>query len=116
VASRVTPSEVKAIIETDLTDPVVQVWIDSANSIVNEKAACIGNVETLLTQVELYLSSHFLALLDPDLGGIITKDKAEQLETSFATASIDKNIDATVYGQTAKTLLFLFNISSCRGT
>lgn len=102
--SRVTPTEVKAIIDTDLADPIVQTWIDAASAVVDDNAGCMGSVETLLTQVELYLSAHFLALLDPSEGGIVTKEKAEQLETNYKTADINKNIDATVYGQTANML------------
>ena len=46
--SRVTPTEVKEIITTDLTDPVIQIWIDAANVIVTDAlTATIQNTERL---------------------------------------------------------------------
>lgn len=103
--SRVTPEEVKAIIDTSLDDPVIQVWIDAANTIVNANADCIGGDEALLTQVELYLSAHFVGMLDPEIRGFITKEKLEVFETTYSNpVSIKNNIDNTPYGTTANML------------
>ena len=105
MASRVTPTEVKAIVATTLTDPIVQTWIDAANSVVNENAACIGGDDALLTQVELYLSSHFIALVDPGLDNSrVSKEKTEELETDFNVAKLMGNVNDTVYGTTANML------------
>lgn len=105
MASRVTPEEVKEIVATSLTDSVIQVWIDGANSIVNANADCIGGDEALLTQVELYLSAHFVAMLDPKLRGFITKRKLEVFETTYSNPVTLKNIiDNTPYGTTANML------------
>ena len=103
--SRVTPEEVKAIIDTSLEDPVIQVWIDAANTIVNSNADCIGGDEALLTQVELYLSAHFVGMLDPEIRGFVTKEKLEVFETTYSNpVSIKNNIDNTPYGTTANML------------
>ena len=103
--SRVMPAEVKAIVTTSLTDPVIQVWIDAANSIVNKSASCIGGDEALLTQVELYLSAHFIAMLDPSTRGFVTKEKTEMLETTYSSpVAMINNIDNTTYGTTANML------------
>tara|TARA_R110002096_G_C14370680_1_gene704825 strand:+ start:55 stop:423 length:369 start_codon:yes stop_codon:yes gene_type:complete len=103
--SRVTPEQVKAIIDTSLDDPVIQVWIDAANTIVNSNADCIGGDEALLTQVELYLSAHFVGMLDPEIRGFVTKEKLEVFETTYSNpVSIKNNIDNTPYGTTANML------------
>lgn len=105
MASRVTPEEVKEIVATSLTDPVIQVWIDGANSIVNANADCIGGDEALLTQVELYLSAHFVAMLDPELRGFVTKEKLEVFETTYSNpVTMKNNIDNTPWGTTANML------------
>lgn len=102
MTSRVTPTEVKAIVpKTQLTDTIIQVWIDAANTIVTENEDCIS--ASKLTQVELYLSAHFVAMLDPATRGFVTKEKLDVFETTYANSvsmSTDL-INATVYGQTA---------------
>ena len=103
--SRVTPTEVKEIVTTDLVDAVIQVWIDGANTIVTKNSDCIGGDEALLTRVELYLSAHFVAMLDPDTRGYVTKEKLEQFETTYsAPAGLSNIIDNTTYGTTANML------------
>ena len=103
--SRVTPTEVKVIIDTPLTDPIVQIWIDGANTIVTANAECIGSDETLLTQVELYLSAHFVGMLDPGIRGFVSKEKTEELETSFSNpVTLSNMIDNTPYGTMANRL------------
>lgn len=103
--SRVTPEEVKAVIATALADPIVQTWIDAANTIVNDNADCIGNDETKLTQVELYLSAHFVGMLDPKIRGFVTKTKLDVFEKTFSNpVTLKNNIDNTPYGTTANML------------
>lgn len=103
--SRVTPSEVKAIVATSLDDAVVQVWIDGAHSVVNSVSGCVGSDEALLKQVELYLSAHMVAMLDPALRGFITKEGPSGFETSYSNPVSVKNcIDGTPWGMTANML------------
>jgi hypothetical protein len=104
--SRVTPAEVKVIVATSLADPIVQVWIDAANTVVNNNVECINGTEAELTQIELYLSAHFVAMLDPSTRGYVTKDKiANAFETEYSDpAAIANTIDNTVYGTTANML------------
>jgi len=105
MATRVTPAEVKAIVATTLVDPVIQTWIDAANAVVNDNSDCIGGDEPLLTQVELYLSSHFLALVGPELDrSRVSKEKTEQLVTDYNVAKLMGNVNDTVYGTTANML------------
>lgn len=103
--SRVTPTEVKAIITTPLADPVIQIWIDGANTIVTANADCIGGDDALLTQVELYLSAHFIGMLDPAVRGFVTKEKLDVFETTYSNpVTLSNVIDNTPYGTTANML------------
>jgi hypothetical protein len=106
--SRVTPTEVKAIVTTALTDPVIQIWIDAANSIVNASAACIGSDEVLLTQVELQLSAHLVYLATIKISstaGFITEEGPDGFKTKYSNPVQFKNtIDNTIYGQAANFL------------
>jgi hypothetical protein len=103
--SRVTPEEVKEIITTSLGDPVIQVWIDAANTIVNDNADCIGKDEAGLAQIELYLSAHFIGMLAQTGKGSITKEGLPGFETTYASPSnVSKDLDKTTYGTTANML------------
>lgn len=102
---RVMPAEVKAIVPTNLTDPIIQMWIDAANAIVNSNAECIGGDEALLTQVELYLSAHFVAMLSASTRGFITEEGPEGFKTKYSNPVAMSNIiDNTPYGTTANML------------
>ncbi|MCJ8293395.1 MAG: hypothetical protein MJK15_03230 [Colwellia sp.] len=104
--SRTTPDEVKEIIATELTDPILQIWIDAASTIVDDAAECIGGDNTLLTQVELYLSAHFVALENAASGGgELTSFKiTNQLAETYNVYSLQGNILDTTYGRTANML------------
>jgi len=103
--SRVDPTEVRQIITTTLTDPVIRIWIDGANTIVTANVACIGGDDALLTQVELYLSAHFIGMLDPAIRGFVTKEKLDIFETTYSNpVTLSNIIDNTPYGTTANML------------
>ena len=100
--SRVTPIEVKELVTTTLADNVIQIWINVAHATVNKNAACIGGDESLLTQIELQLSCHFVTVNDPSYSPVISKEKIGPLETTYAVDSMDKNaIEATPFGKAA---------------
>jgi len=102
---RVTPTEVREIIETTLADPVMQVWIDGANTIVTGNSACIAGDDALLKQVELFLSAHLIGMLDPAIRGFISKEKLDIFETTYSDpVTIKNNIDGTPYGTQANRL------------
>jgi hypothetical protein len=103
--SRVTPAEVKELTSTTLTDQIVQLWIDAADSIITSKAECIGKDDAGLAQISLYLSAHFVAMLDPTNTGQITKTKIDVFETSFNESGLSTElINKTPYGATANML------------
>lgn len=102
--SRVTPEEVKKLVDTDLDNCVIQVWIDSASCVVDSISDCVGD-NSKLTSIELYLSAHLVAMLDPETRGYVTKEKTKDLETTYSDVSEVKNsIDNTIYGMTANML------------
>ncbi len=101
--SRVTSTEVKTIIDTNLSDYVIQVWIDGANTIVTDN--CTNSSETNKAQIELYLSAHFIGMLDPSVRGFITKEKVDVFETTYSNPiTLSNIIDSTPYGTTANML------------
>ncbi len=104
--SRVSPVEVKDILSTPLIDSVIQTFIDAANTIVTQNSSCIGGDEDLLTKVELYLSAHYVGMLDPAIRGFITKEKiTSEFETNYSNpVNVKNNIDNTTYGTLANTL------------
>lgn len=66
MANRVTDTQVKEIIETSLdTTP----FIDTANALVNQALLVQGFSEAYLTQIEKYLSAHFVTVRERQLKG-----------------------------------------------
>lgn len=61
--ARTTEAEVKKIIDTEVSD--IQPFIDTANAQVNEYLTNQGLSSTILTEIEKYLSAHYVTLRDP---------------------------------------------------
>lgn len=96
MANRVTDAEVKEIIETNLdTTP----FITTANALINETLLEAGYTEDYLTQIELYLSAHFVALRERQL----TKEKLSEAEDTYG-GKFGTGLDFTQYGQMVKVL------------
>ena len=105
--SRATPAEVRAIpLVTSLTDGEIQGWLDVAFTIVESKKSCIGTDEDTLKNVELYLTAHFITMLNPGGGGsLVTSEKTKELATTYATQKeVAESINSTVYGNAANAL------------
>lgn len=102
--ARVTPTEVKTIVETVLLDPVIEIWIDAANTIVNDAEDCINGDEAKLTQIELFLSAHFVAINDVTSGATIKAEKAEGLATTYSVVELQGNINDSSQGRAANML------------
>lgn len=97
MANRVTDGEVQAIKPTSFdTEP----FITAANAIVNQINDKCGESfdEPLLTQIELFLSAHFVCVADPAL----VSEKFENAESKFQRGAMDlTGVLSTNYGQTA---------------
>jgi len=106
MATRTTPTEVKQIIDTTLTDPQIQIWIDVANVIVTANVTC-GLSDAVMEEIERQLSAHFISLV-PDSGATGSAVKSEKLGDASVTYNVSSfdgdKLDSTIYGQTAKML------------
>jgi hypothetical protein len=58
---RTSAADVKLIIDTTLTDPVIEAYIDTANLFVTDTLGTSGLLETTLTNIEKWLSAHLIA-------------------------------------------------------
>ena len=101
MAHRVLPAEVKEIIDTELSDPIVVTFIDAANLTVT---ALLGSDTTLgaaqLKEIERWYTAHLIACT-----------RARQVKSeSVGDASVTyqgetgKGLDASMYGQMVKQL------------
>lgn len=58
---RVTASEVKAIIDTRLEDSNVDIYIESANKLLNTWFSGVSATEDMLTELERWVAAHLIA-------------------------------------------------------
>lgn len=99
---RVTATTVKEIVATSLSDDVVnQNHIITANTLVTEHLGTSTLSAAMLTQIELYLAAHYVALTEE--GGALTRDKMGDADTSLANI-YDMGLQGTRYGQQALSL------------
>jgi len=98
--SRVTAVEVKQIIETELDDAVIDAYIASASALVDEALRSEALSETLLKEIERWLTAHLLA---------ISRERQPE-QASAGPTSIKYQgmsglgLDASLYGQQVKLL------------
>jgi hypothetical protein len=98
MALRVTPDEVKTIIDTDLTN--LMPFIKAANLIVDNVLASDSNMAAgQLEQIELWLAAHFIAVRDP-----VARSEAigeTRIEYWLGTVDGATGLKMTPYGQMA---------------
>ena len=103
MAIRVTVQNVRdcVYLSDAVTDPMVDQCIGTGNAITDGPLAEVGLTESILYQIELYLSSHFCSLREPQIyeeewGGrdSIAKEKR-------STALVGVGLNATWLGQQA---------------
>ncbi len=97
MAARVNASEVKELINTDLTDVIVASSIDIASRFIDEVIS--GLAADRLADIELYLSAHFVAMRDQDEGAI-TEEKVGDGQVKYS-GEFGKSLNLTRYGQMA---------------
>jgi len=97
--ARVTAEEVKAIIDTSLTDAQVEAYIDIASEIVTNNVTC-GLSDEVLTEIERWLTAHLIAMTRS------RTTKSEKVgEASVTYAGVfGTGLNATPYGQTVQML------------
>lgn len=98
MAVRVTATEVKEIIETDLTDAIVGAYITSANVFVN---TVLGTGTTdILKEIERWLAAHMIA----------SSKERQAIKEEAGTAKVqysgkyEMNLSSTSYGQMVMSL------------
>lgn len=104
MVNRVTDPEVKAIKKVSPSTLDTTPWITAANTVVNTINSTCGTSfdEVTLTQVELFLSAHFVGTFNPSL----VSRKFENYEERFAVGSqVLKGVMSDKYGQTANMLV-----------
>jgi len=103
MGNRVTDVEVKAIKKVTPSTLITTPWINAANAVVNSINPTCGTSfdEETLTQVELFLSAHFVGTISPN-------KSAEKFENYSQTFHVGSNALSGVmsdkYGQTANLL------------
>ncbi len=98
--ARVTTKEVKEIIQTELTD--LTAFITSANVMVTDRLADAGLGDSTLKEIERWTAAHFLAM--SNMQPQVEEDKTGDARVKYMQSDLGKWLDATTYGQTAKTL------------
>lgn len=101
MANRVSAAEVGQIIDTDLSDPIVDVFIGAANITVTDLIGSNANLSTAqLKEIERWLTAHLLAC---------TREQQAQGEAATDAkityqGKTGMGLDSTFYGQQVKLL------------
>jgi len=96
--ARTTPTDVKTIFETDLSDSTIQGWIDIATLIVDDIEDADPTLKAIrLERIEKLLSAHFAGSQDQR----IAQTSAESKSVEFQGDTEMTDLRATKYGQNA---------------
>lgn len=95
-AARVIDTEVEALTGDAPSSIDVDVFIETAHTLVEEKLGDEGLSEALLTQIELYLAAHFLTL-HPEMR-ILTEEDLGDARSKYA-GDFGKFLEFTQWGQ-----------------
>lgn len=95
---RVTAAQVMEIISTSQSTAVVNAFINSAHAVVEANLAGALD-ETLLTQIELWMAAHFLAMKDQRKSAV----KVGDLSVTYQ-GQTGMGLKATLYGQQAMSM------------
>lgn len=97
--ARVTASEVKDIIDTDLIDARVNAYINSANILVNEVLVNEGLSDALLTEIERWLAAHYITCNERQAIQQVAGPAEQRFSDVFG-----KHLLSSTFGQTAAQL------------
>jgi len=95
--ARVTALEVKDILDTDLSDSVVEAFINDASNLIDELFEDeTGVSDELLASIEKWVAAHFVAIRDQ-------RPKSEKVGDASITyhGTSGKGLEFTPYGQQA---------------
>ena len=102
--ARVTESDVEAIMNQTFSDDFnADPFINTANVIVDSYITCSSATEAIKTEIEKYLSAHFISLVQN--GGGIKTEKLGDASITYQTASTKTGmLNSTPFGQVATML------------
>lgn len=103
--SRVSASQIRVIIASTKTDGELQQIADIASRQVDRLAetACGSSFSgDTLTDIELYLSAHLVALSDRN--AFLQSEKFENYSATYQQQNVGDDLMSTTYGQTANML------------
>lgn len=95
--ARITVEELLDIIDTDLEESQINAFINTANNLVTAKLEDSGLDSTMLHDIELWLSAHFVCMRD-------MRAKSEDIAGEYRVTyqgETKTGLDATLYGQQA---------------
>lgn len=95
--ARVDAGGVKEIIETSLADTLINAFINTAHHLVQEDLLNKGLSSDLLTEIELWLAAHFLAIRDKR----VEKESVGNEWSATYQGKTKMGFEATTYGQQA---------------
>ncbi len=98
MANRVTGSEVKAIINTSLTDAQVEPFITSANVVVTGRCSSYYT-DAEMKEIEKWLSAHLVSIRDPSRSAVIEQDADGPSQKYQLTSKSPVGLATTPYGQ-----------------
>jgi hypothetical protein len=93
--ARTTAAEVKEILETEISDALVNAYIASANRIVTEHLTDLGYGDEKLEDIEMWLSAHLIAITRERQ---TTQEKLGDAAVAYANV-FGKGLEASTYGQ-----------------
>lgn len=104
MANRVEPDEVRIIMrdvtEADFPDATVNAYITGANATINENLSGEGLSDTILKEIERWLSAHYMAISQVRTS---KKEKAGTAEIGYID-HYGSGLNLSDYGQTVKAL------------
>jgi hypothetical protein len=93
---RVTKSQVEEIIDIDSSITDISAFITAANTIINATLADTDLTEAVKTEIERWLSAHFVAIRDQRAAA----EKAGSVSVNYQY-KLGTNLQCTMYGQQA---------------
>jgi hypothetical protein len=99
--SRATPTEVRVVISTSLSDEQIQVWLDMASLIVDNYATqCSSASEAVLKTIEILLTAHFIAI-GPDQARYLKSKTIGSSSETYQFSATGGGYSASAFGQQA---------------
>jgi hypothetical protein len=98
--ARTTATDVKDVIDTNLSDSVVESFITTANIYVTDKLGGEGLSADLLEQIEKWFTAHLIAMSRQKE---VTREEVDNAQVEYA-GKFGQNLQATRYGQVVITL------------